>query len=704
MYPISNLNLYPYVRLLLPFAGGIGAHGWLASEAGRGVVPVVATALLTCICWTAFWAKPLTFRHRWTAGVLFFVFWAVAGWWAADEACRRTEWVDAPVPSVYRGRLLASPQQKEHRVLLPLQLVERRDSLGRSWPVDRCVWLYVPSDTVARSVGLSDEVWFRALVRRPVSDGNPNAFDYAAYLQSRGVSGVAYADSGCWHRSVGHAPFSLRRWALRLRDVALRRYRTCGFEGEVYAVLAALTTGHRTELADDIRQAYASAGISHVLALSGLHLGVVCALLGFLLRLLPRQYFPVWLQQLVLLAATWLFALFTGLSASVVRAAVMLSFFIVARMWGRDYVGLNVWAMAAFYMLCCNPLWLHDVGFQLSFAAVAGILVLYPWLRDHFRVQNRWVSWAWQLTLVSVSAQAGCFPLLMHHFGRFPVFGLLVNVPAVWLVTVLLWGVAAWWALCWLPPVQAWLTPVLDGMVRLQNGMARMVEQFSQGMESAYVFDWTAVGVCYAAGGVLLLHVLGWCRVRWWGWVLVAGGLTGFFHFSWQAMRITEPTVVVYNSSRLLVHYVTEGGRAYVQADSLCDEREYRWVASGFERAHRLEQPCWLPDVYADGVLQKRGGIVRFRGLTLCVVDDGRWRGLQAGSPLRVDWLVLAGGFRGRVEDLRSVFAVGRVVLHRSLGTRRQQRLMEECRTLGMECTLLSEHGALLIRPGETPP
>ncbi|MCD8287684.1 MAG: ComEC/Rec2 family competence protein, partial [Porphyromonadaceae bacterium] len=249
-------------------------------------------------------------------------------------------------------------------------------------------------------------------------------------------------------------------------------YRDMGFEGDELGVLSALTVGYKETLDRELSDAYATAGAAHVLAISGLHTGFLYALFLFL-------FVPVWhrwrwlklpLMALILLLL-WGFALFTGLSTSVVRAAAMCSLSLLSLLQYHRPFTLNLLAAAAFGMLFFRPLWLFDVGFQLSFFAVAGIVWLQPKLAALWQPRLLPMRWLWSLVTLSIAAEAATLPLTLHYFSRFPTYFLLTNLWVIPMVTLVLYGGVLLWAMTPFPALLHPLAALLKGLIQWQNAL-----------------------------------------------------------------------------------------------------------------------------------------------------------------------------------------------------------------------------------------
>lgn len=292
-------------------------------------------------------------------------------------------------------------------------------------------------------------------VQRLSSQGN---FDFRRWLQVRGVVGQTFISHTGWTKTqVNLQPLSLAERAkirlMRFRQKGVEALHNAGLNEEELAVVSAMVLGDKSSLTKELRETYSVSGASHVLALSGLHLGIIYFLLSFLF---VRMGWRV-AGQLFTLPVIWLFAMMVGFSPSIVRAATMLTVYGIVALLGRSAFSLNTLSLAAIVMLVFNPLALWDVGFQLSFMAVLGIIVFFPPFNQVFdyilgkiltkesrvkRVSHRIFSWIFGLAAVSIATQMTTAPLVGYYFGRFPAYFLVTNFVAIPLVTIILYVAA----------------------------------------------------------------------------------------------------------------------------------------------------------------------------------------------------------------------------------------------------------------------
>jgi competence protein ComEC len=234
-----------------------------------------------------------------------------------------------------------------------------------------------------------------------------------------------------------------QQYFLHQRSLLLERLETAGLSDDRYAVVAAMALGDRSALTKELKETYSKTGASHVLALSGLHLGIIYALLSMLV--VGRRWQMI--TQVATVLSIWAFVFLTGMSASVVRSAIMLTVYALLALGHRQKMSVNTLAFTAIVMLLVTPKALFDVGFQMSFMAVFSILLFVPLFYRPFSAEylmtHRAVSWLWGMVAVSVAAQIGVAPLIAYYFGRFSCYFLLTNfivIPAATLILYLALG------------------------------------------------------------------------------------------------------------------------------------------------------------------------------------------------------------------------------------------------------------------------
>lgn len=628
----------PFVRIAVPFAAGIACGEACPAEAA---VPAAAGMALCAggLCFSYYYRRSALFG----VALLFFLFLAGAQCLFLRRAQAEAAWPETERP--YRGVLLDKPSEKARSFLCPVETEGRE------------VWLYAAKDSLFETLRRGDELLFYARVAAPARRLSSDRSGYARYLRYRGVSGMAYVAAGRLHRTgARHLSFRLR--ASDARDSLTARYRALGFEGDELAVLSALTLGDKSGLDDEVKETYSVSGASHVLALSGLHIGILYGIGAFLLSFLSFGRFSVWLRTGCLLALLWGFSFMAGLSPSVVRAACMFSLFAVARCLHRRSLSWNTLALSAFLMLLGDPYCLFQVGFQLSYAAVAAIIWLHPMISGWWMPSGRVFRYVWGILSVSLAAQAGVAPLILLYFSRFSVYFLLANLIVVPLAFCLVAGTLLMLACGFCLPLQQGLAGMLDEGVRGMNAALRQIGQLPcAAVDEIEVGVWGVV--CFY---LLLFFFVSYCRRR--QAKCLSGMLAGL---AGMAAAGLMPLCSAPNA-RMLFGHASQG------ASVRC--------------SYAGKKPF---ELFAE---DNASGLYRFGGKTVAWLKDDRWAGRLADAPLTLDFLFVQRGFTGKVADLLPLFAIRRVVLDTSLSAWRQERLKAECRQLGIPVFALSEKGS----------
>ena len=302
---------------------------------------------------------------------------------------------------------------------------------------------YVSKDGRSRQLQVGNRLQLTSHIE-PNRNWQHGNFNYRRYLEVHGFSGQTFVKANHWKRKSDSWK-GLSLWQrvklhfLCYRHTLLERYRLLGASDAEYAVLAAMTLGDKTAMTKDLKEVYAVSGASHVLALSGLHLGIIYVLLSMLV---PGRRFRM-VSQVLIVLSIWGFVLLVGMPVSVVRAAVMISICALLSIFHRNPVSLNSLSLAVICILLANPVSIFDVGFQLSFAAMLSILLVKPLMEgmvsQAYLMKHPLLRWLWGVTTVSVAAQVGVAPLIAYYFGRFSTYFILTNLVVIPAATLILY-------------------------------------------------------------------------------------------------------------------------------------------------------------------------------------------------------------------------------------------------------------------------
>lgn len=301
------------------------------------------------------------------------------------------------------------------------------------------ILLRIERNTNAKNYSPDEIILVDAVISPLNKPLNPYEFDYAAYLNSLGIHGqTKFSNKNVLKYEVGKSTFKGRAENIRLS--LIRKLKLTDLKSQERSIIQALILGEKKDIEKELYQNYAAAGAAHILAVSGLHVGILYLILGFLLGPLKRLNHGVLLSSIVLVLLLWGFALLSGLSPSVTRAVTMFSFFAFSQLLNRQRNPINILFLSLLTLLLINPLWLFQVGFQLSYLAVFFILWLYPLFKKIYRPQNYFMKKVYDIICVSLCAQVGVLPLTLYYFHQFPGLFLLTNIVLLPFISILMLG------------------------------------------------------------------------------------------------------------------------------------------------------------------------------------------------------------------------------------------------------------------------
>ncbi|MCW3076211.1 MAG: hypothetical protein JWO32_820, partial [Bacteroidetes bacterium] len=271
----------------------------------------------------------------------------------------------------------------------------------------------------------------------------PFEFDYKTYLSNRQIHYMSFIDSTSFAETTAPSPLSLWwRTGLYVKQYILNNLKNSGLTQEAYAISAALLTGYDHDINSSVMEAFSHSGTLHVLSVSGLHTGLIYVVLSFLFDLIDRKKNYKMGKFIFITCGLWFFALITGFSAPVLRAVIMFNLLGFGKIFFRnDFRNqINILLVSAFMLLFQDPYLLTDIGFQLSYFALFGILFFQPVFMNVWQPEKKYQVFVWQSVTASFAATLTTLPLTLFYFKQFPFWFFITNllvVPATFGVLIL---------------------------------------------------------------------------------------------------------------------------------------------------------------------------------------------------------------------------------------------------------------------------
>lgn len=350
-------------------------------------------------------------------------------------------------------------------------------------PVTGTIILYFKKDTIdgktdslLQHLNYGSQIIFSKPLQEIKNSGNPGGFDYKRYALFQDITHQAFLKPGEFETLKTKNEQWLNKFLFNVRKKVIGIIRKF-IPGEKERGLAeALLIGYKDDLDQNLVQSYTNTGVVHIIAISGMHLALVYWLLASLLKPLRRKKQTRWLRPILIITGLWFFSLLAGAQASVIRSAVMFTCIVIGESFTRKTSIYNTLAASAFILLCYDPYWLWDVGFQLSYAAVLSIVIFMQPIYNWFYIRNKTLDFIWKLNAVSIAAQVLTVPLSIFHFHQFPNYFLLTNFIAVPLSSIIVLGEIALCVVFFIPFAAGLVGKLLSWLIWIMNSYIERIE------------------------------------------------------------------------------------------------------------------------------------------------------------------------------------------------------------------------------------
>lgn len=494
-----SLRGMPFVRIVVPLIFGIITFGHFEIT-----IPYVIPQLIILniiLFYTAYFRVPR--KYYWVFGISVHINFFLIGYFLCAKTSEKT--AADYFANYYQDEMILTgvvddmPTKKDWiKVKLKLKKYKESDSIKTC---SGNLIAYIKRDSLSEHLKYGDYIGFNSKVQEVPPPKNPNAFDYKRYLHFQNIHYQAFIKENEWKlldQNKGNPLFRLA-FGLRSKFLKILEKHLTG-ENEL-AVGSALILGYKNDLSEDVRSAYAETGAMHVLAVSGLHVGIIYLFINFLLRWIPTNKKSWKLAKLLInLFTIWAFALITGASPSVLRAATMFTFIAIGNHLNRNSIIYNTLGVSAFLLLLYNPYLLFQVGFQLSYLAVFGIVFFQYKIQRWFGFRNDILHHIWILTTVAIAAQIMVLPISLYYFNQFPVYFWLTGFVVVdTALVVLILGLSLMVLELTFPFLAEYVGWVLNWILTAVNKFIFFVQELPFGLIE---------GVYYGLIGLLIMYLI----------------------------------------------------------------------------------------------------------------------------------------------------------------------------------------------------
>ena len=605
-----KIENYPVVKLLFPYILGIviAYYSDFGASVRHIMLLLTGVSFLTAILLT--FAK--AYRWRILKTIVLVAAFVLTGIILTDTRLHPalpTELMENNPDWVVRVAEEPSLRKKSVKVLA--DILQGNDKQK----VNAKILLYLKPSAEASELHYGDFLLVHTKLSRIPPPYNPDAFDNRRYMQRRGIFYSGFVNENAWER-IGNKPGNkVKLLAQKARNRLTDIYISAGMNGEELDILKAILLGDDDTLDPELKASYSSAGVSHILCVSGMHVGVIFMIINFLLK--PLEFFrrSKIVKTILVLLVIWLYAHITGLAPSVTRSATMFTFVAIGQLLRRNTNVFHSLFASMFILLIIHPLLLFEVGFQLSYLAVAGIVLFQPKIAELYHCRTRIGSYFWGLVTVSVAAQLGTSPISIYYFAKFPNYFLLSNLCVIALsFTVIITGISLL-PLSFFPLITKYASWLLTKEISIMNCIIRFIEHLPHAVTENIDYHIIQVIILYGFIGCVCLLLYRKGRKMFWG----ASILCTLFFVSFAVRKLQlvgETEFLAYHIQKSSAIGFQTHGHMVLFSDSIRNEEDelYHYNISNHARKHHLKVKIIPLDtcVFDTPFLCKRGNFIRF--------------------------------------------------------------------------------------------
>lgn len=665
------------------------------------LIGIIASAVLMAVLYVKR-RKRISHRYYFLNGLSFFTMWILFGMFITEY-----HRVDKPLLSdfgdgVKIGVLVEPTEEKPKTFKSRIRIIDSTSSNNVE------ILAYFEKDTTTPPPQFGDLIGFYSDVRYIESNGNPLEFDYQQYMSRQGVYCQTYIKRQEYEILQPAYQKGIKYYGSKIRNSLIEIYRQSGISGQQLAVLEALTLGYKADLDPETITSFQTSGAMHILAVSGLHTGIIMLITNILLSFLNRSHTTRIIKCGIIILTLWAFAAITGFSASVCRSALMFSMLTVSEILNRHSSTYNTLAVSAFILLTLNPLLIFNVGFGLSYLAVLAIISITPFVKNTIPGfdpvhDTKWIhikKWIKRYLLgiiyVSIAAQIGTSILSIRTFNLFPTYFLITNIIVIPLSYFIMIGAVVLLAVSWCPPMMMLATEILKFLLDLLTGSVSWIESLPMASISEIFITNVSSLLLYA--GFAMLVVFGHYKLA---HQLKLGLL--FLCFAALSIAILDDAkrinsqVIVYNKNKSQLYSITDGGTMSIIADNAKpDEKSLSPATINAALAHAN-----LVEILStDSLTSIKDLFWQIDNKNFYIVKSNQQIEIMDGETLPVDYIIVSQNTIINADDVTEKFCCKNVIFDSSNTKKFVTARTEEYQAKGITCFDVAKEGAFVFGDG----
>lgn len=702
-----RLAQIPLIRFILPFIIGILIAIYFPTQVFYSLITSLVLVVLYGLL-LSIKSISSNYKLKWMFGVLIHLTLFSLGYSITNVKTNKNQPFNIVQEDnqVMIGEIISPPKKTDRTVKTTINVVGFKSQ--KKWvPSDGKVILFLQKDSLAETLQIGNYISFTPKIENIPDPKNPNEFDYKRYLSFHLIHQQSFLKSNNWKliNTIYHN--SLISYAEKIRSNLITILQQNGLRENNLGVAAALILGYKNDIDAQLKSDYSNAGVMHVLAVSGLHVGIIYMVFNFLFRFLERFKYGLFFKPLIILLIIWGYTLITGLSPSVLRAAIMFSLIVLAKLINRNNNIFNTLAASAFILLLYNPYYILDVGFQLSYIAVIGIVIIQPWISSFFKPKNTVVNYFWELTSVSLAAQIITFPIGLFYFHQFPNYFLLANLLVIPLALIILYLGLTLFITSAIPFIGKFIGTVLAYTISFLNDSISSLNELPFSVTENIRFTLLNTILVYAVISLLIvlistrkLKYLIYCQL-----IIVAFlidiGLTNY-------KQTKQKKILVYNIPNYSALNFIDGNdnillsdiKLYSNKSKMMYHLKNNWIEKGVQNEkivdlNKLKKAHLVSNIYriSNENLFTKLNYLQYYNTKVAIVDH-LFKCKEVKQSLDIDVLIWSKNNNTSLKEILKIFNVKTLIIDSSNSNYTSNRLKKEAEENGIKSWSVLTEGA----------
>jgi len=689
-----NFSKYPVFKIFLPYISGILA----AYFSGFNVenFALLFFAIVIFVFFSYFLFKSRGFLQQITAVIFLFLAFASVGFINTSSVLNKKLTLEEKhiiQEQKFWIVTIVDHPKKSARSVKAVVIFKNQDFIRGEKAV-----LYFKRDSLTVQFKYGDVLLINTRLLPIEKPKNPNQFDYQTFMKRKGIYFTGFVKETGWCKAGKKIPNQIKLLSHNIQQKFSQMLFDAGLSGEEYSIATAIILGNDETMEPELRSTWTAAGVSHILCVSGMHVGIVFMIVNYLLFPLNFSKRSQIIKSIILLLIIWSYANITGLAPSVMRAGTMFTFVLFGNFLRRNTNVFHSLFTSLFLLLTINPLLVFEMGFQFSYLAVFGIVLFQKPIYNLYKPKTKIVKYFWEMCSVSIAAQLSTSPIAIFYFGQFPNYFLIANLIVIFLsFWVVLTGVAIM-VFSIFPYISQLIGYLLIYQIKIMNYTAKTVEAFPYSTTNQISISSLQLILIYVMIGFFFYAYKEKAKKSFFYGLILLLVITGvYIHDKISCKK--QKNITIYAISKSIAINFNQHGKSVLLSDSIRSkgDKRYQFSIKNHERKARINSKILnIQEDYEDEIFLKKGDFLFFNEKTLYFLT-GNNKLYLSSEILQIDYLYLSRNPRQKPEIVFKIFDCNMVIIDENNWLNLEKEWIQYCQTHKVNYHSMREKGALII-------